>query len=244
MSARGARPAEALFELRDVWAERGGRPVLRDLTLRLEAGATAIQGPSGSGKSTLLRLLNRLADASRGRVLFRGQDVRSLDVLELRRRVGLVPQLPAPLPGSVADNVRAGPALCDRDPDVPACLELAGLDGSYADRDAERLSVGEQQRLMLARALALEPDVLLLDEPTSALDERARAGVERTIRALVDRPGTSTVVVTHDREQAERLARRTVELRDGRLTGPAEERSTGAREDGSAGSLEGRPARS
>jgi putative ABC transport system ATP-binding protein len=198
---------------------RDGRPVLRDLDLEIGPGSTAILGPSGSGKSTLLRLLNRLADPDAGTIRFEGDDVRELDVLELRRRASLVPQLPAPLPGSVEENVRYGPSLCERESDVPRALELAGLNTGYADREAGRLSVGEQQRVMLARALALEPEVLLLDEPTSALDERARAGVERTLRALVERVGVSTVVVTHDRGQAERLASRTVELRDGRVQG-------------------------
>jgi putative ABC transport system ATP-binding protein len=189
--------------------------VLADLSLTLDEGATALLGPSGAGKSTLLRLLNRLADPDSGCVRFRGEDVRSLDPLELRRRACLVPQLPAPLPGSVADNVRYGPSLCGREADVDRCLELAGLDSEYAGREAERLSVGEQQRVMLARALALEPDVLLLDEPTSALDERARAGVEATLARLVSELRVSAVIVTHDRAQAQRLAGRTVELADG-----------------------------
>ena len=193
-------------------AERGGRPVLAGLDLALESGATAVLGPSGSGKSTMLRLLNRLADPSAGAVRYRGRDVRELDPLELRRSVSLVPQLPAPLPGSVAENLHYGPALRGDGVDVPRCLELAGLVPSYANRDAERLSVGEQQRVMLARALALEPDVLLLDEPTSALDERARDGVENTIARLVADLGVSAVIVTHDRAQAERLAERTVRI--------------------------------
>ena len=206
-----------MFELDRVTASRAGRPVLRDVSVRIERGATALLGPSGSGKSTLLRLLNRLADPDSGSLRVRGRDVLELDVLDLRRRVGLVPQLPAPQPGTVAENVRAGPRLCGREADVPEALRLAGLDPAYTERDAERLSVGEQQRLMLARALALEPEVLLLDEPTSALDEQARSGVERTIGSLVERPGTSTVLVTHDRAQAERLSERTIEVRDGRL---------------------------
>jgi putative ABC transport system ATP-binding protein len=182
--------------------------VLRELSLVIEPGATAILGPSGSGKSTLLRLLNRLADADEGVVRFHGDDLRELDPLELRRRAVLVPQLPAPVPGSVADNVRFGPALRGVDVDPLGPLDQAGLDSSYAERDAGRLSVGEQQRVMLARALALDPEVLLLDEPTAALDERTKDGVERTLAEL----RCSTVLVTHERAQAERLARRVVEL--------------------------------
>jgi putative ABC transport system ATP-binding protein len=191
--------------------------VLRGLDLRLGEGATALLGPSGSGKSTLLRLLNRLADPDAGSVRFKGEDVRSLDPLELRRRAVLVPQLPAPLPGTVGENVRYGPRLCGREvaPAVP--LELAGLSPEYAEREASRLSVGEQQRVMLARALALDPEALLLDEPTSALDEQTRDGVERTLRELEGRAGLSMLIVTHDREQAERLARKIVRIRDGRI---------------------------
>jgi putative ABC transport system ATP-binding protein len=183
--------------------------VLTRLDLAIEAGTTAILGPSGSGKSTLLRLLNRLADPDEGTVRFHGEDLRSLDPLALRRRAVLVPQLPAPVAGTVADNVRYGPRLQGREIDVDEPLRMAGLDGTFAERDAERLSVGEQQRVMLARALALEPEVLLLDEPTAALDERAKEGVERTLREL---SGVSLVVVTHERAQAERLAQRIVEL--------------------------------
>jgi ABC-type sulfate/molybdate transport systems ATPase subunit len=108
----------------------------------------------------------------------------------------------------VADNVAYGPGLVGREVDARRPLAQAGLDESYADRDAGRLSVGEQQRVMLARALALEPEVLLLDEPTAALDERTKDGVERTLAALP----FSMILVTHDRGQAERLASRVVEL--------------------------------
>jgi putative ABC transport system ATP-binding protein len=191
--------------------------VLRDLRLEIGQGSTAVQGPSGSGKSTLLRLLNRLADPDTGTVCFEGHDVRSLDPLELRRRAVLVPQLPAPLPGSVVDNVRYGPALCGREVDPVRPLELAGLSSAYADREAQRLSVGEQQRVMLARALALDPEVLLLDEPTSALDEQARDGVERTLLDLEGQAGLSMLIVTHDRAQAERLAGKVVHINEGKV---------------------------
>lgn len=189
--------------------------MLHDVSATISDGATALLGPSGSGKSSLLRLLNRLSDPDSGTIAFEGEDVRTLDVLDLRRRAALVPQLPAPLPGTVADNVRYGPSLVDRDADVESCLGRAGLDAAYAEREAGELSVGEQQRVMLARALALDPEVLLLDEPTSALDETARDGVERTLAELA-RAGVAMVLVTHDRGQAERIASEVVELREGR----------------------------
>ena len=202
-----------LFELERVDYSRDGRRVLAGLSARVPEGVTCVAGPSGSGKSTLLRLLNRLADPSAGRVTLHGVDVREREVLALRREVCLVPQLPALLPGTVADNVRYGPELCGNEADVPHSLELAGLGRCYAEREAGRLSVGEQQRVMLARALALEPEVLLLDEPTSALDSRTEAGVEATLMRLVHEHGVSVVVVTHDSGQARRLARRTIDLR-------------------------------
>jgi len=201
-----------LFSLRGVTASRGGRPVLRDLDLDIEEGATAIVGPSGAGKSTLLRLLNRLADPDEGTIDYRGTPLRDRDVLALRREVALVPQLPALHEGSVADNVAFGPRLASREADVDQALTLAGLDDGFAERDAAGLSVGEQQRVMLARSLALEPSVLLLDEPTSALDEAARDAIEATLAHLRERLDVSIVVVTHDPGQARRLAERVVKV--------------------------------
>ena len=206
-----------LFELERVSLRRGGEPVLVELSARFPEGVSAIVGPSGSGKSTLLRLLDRLSDPDRGVVRFRGTDTRELDPLQLRREVALVPQLPALLDGTVADNIGFAAGLSDRDPDLDRLLGLAGLEASFADRDVERLSVGEQQRTMIARALATEPDVLLLDEPTSALDEHARDSVERTVVDLHRKLGNSIVIVTHDPEQARRLAEWVVRIDAGRL---------------------------
>lgn len=189
---------------------RAGMRVLDDVSLTIEPGATALLGPSGSGKSTILRLLNRLADPDEGVVRLDGDDVREIDVLALRRRAVLVPQLPAPLPGTVAENVEYGPGLLGESVDPVPLLERAGLAASYAGREASQLSVGEQQRVMLARALALDPEVLLLDEPTSALDEAARDEIERTLLALRER--VSIVLVTHDPAQAERLTTSTVRI--------------------------------
>ena len=115
--------------------------------------------------------------------------MRERDPLALRREVSLVPQLPALIEGTVHDNVAYGPRLAGHSFDARSCLELAGLDPAFEDRDASKLSVGEQQRVMLARALALEPRVLLLDEPTSALDQTARDAVEATLRRLRARTG-------------------------------------------------------
>jgi putative ABC transport system ATP-binding protein len=214
-----------LFELENVSYSRAGKLVLRDLDARLPVGASSVVGPSGSGKSTLLRLLNRLADPDEGRVVYEGTDVRERDPLELRREVSLVPQLPALIDGTVHDNVAYGPRLAGHSFDARSCLELAGLDPDFEDRDAAKLSVGEQQRVMLARALALEPRVLLLDEPTSALDRAARDAVEATLQGLRARTSISTVVVTHDMDQARRLAEYVVRLESGRVTaqGPIDE---------------------
>ena len=214
-----------LFELEDVTYSRDGNVVLADVRTRLPVGASSLLGPSGSGKSTLLRLLNRLADPDAGRVLYEGRDVREYDPLALRREVSLVPQLPALIEGTVHDNVAYGPRLAGRSFDARSCLELAGLDPAFEDRDASKLSVGEQQRVMLARALALEPRVLLLDEPTSALDQAARDAVEGTLLRLRVRTAISLVVVTHDIAQARRLADFVVRIDSGRVIaqGPAAE---------------------
>jgi putative ABC transport system ATP-binding protein len=214
-----------LFELQDISLHRAGKRVLTELTAELPEGASCVAGPSGCGKSTLLRLLNRLSDPEAGTVRYRGEDVRTHDVLELRREVCLVPQLPALLEGTVADNVRFAAGCAQREPEVGRLLELAGLEPTYADRDADRLSVGEQQRVMFARALALEPSVLLLDEPTSALDEERRDAVERTLLDLRSRLDISLVLVTHDLAQARRMADWVVRMDAGRMVeqGPVRE---------------------
>ena len=214
-----------LFELDGVTLKRGSNTVLENVSCALPEGAVCVAGPSGCGKSSLLRLLNRLADPASGTVRYRGGDVRERDPLALRREVSLVPQLPALLEGTVADNLRYAAALNGGSADAARLLRLAGLDASFADRDAGRLSVGEQQRAMLARALAVDPGVLLLDEPTSALDENARDAVESTLRDLRDKLGLSIVLVTHDLGQARRMADWVVRLDDGSVAaqGPVEE---------------------
>jgi putative ABC transport system ATP-binding protein len=208
-----------LFELREAGLVRAGRVVLDAVSAEIPAGATAIVGPSGAGKSTLLRLLNRLADPDRGEVSYRGRPLASYEPLALRREVALVPQLPALLPGTVAANLAYAARLAGEELDTGRCLRLAGLGTEFAERDVARLSVGEQQRAMLARALAQRPAVLLLDEPTSALDPAARDAIEAALAELRRELEISLVLVSHDPAQARRLADWVVRLEAGRVAG-------------------------
>ncbi|HKG35112.1 MAG TPA: ATP-binding cassette domain-containing protein [Solirubrobacterales bacterium] len=206
-----------LFSLHDVSLRRGGRDVLSGVSADLPDGTTAVVGPSGAGKSTLLRLLNRLADPGEGEILYRERPLAERDPLALRREVALVPQLPALLPGTAEENLAFAARLAGRDLDVADCLGHAGLASSFADRVVGQLSVGEQQRVMLARALAQSPSVLLLDEPTAALDQETRDAVERTLRRLREELGLSLVLVSHDPVQALRLGDWVVRLEAGRV---------------------------
>ena len=217
-----------LFALRDVSLARAGRRVLDSVTAEIAPGATAVVGPSGSGKSTLLRLLNRLADPDEGEIAYRDRPLSHYDPLALRREVALAPQLPALLDGTVESNLRYAAQLAGEELESERCLALAGLAPAYARRDVGELSVGEQQRAMLARALAQRPRVLLLDEPTSALDPAARDEVEAALQRLRRELDISLIVVTHDPEQARRLANRALRLETGRVvaSGPLEEALT------------------
>jgi len=208
-----------LFELREVGLRRGGRTVLDSVSAAIPEGSTAIVGPSGAGKSTLLRLLNRLADPDRGTVAYRGRQLDSYDPLALRREVALVPQLPALLPGTVESNFRYAAGLAGEPLEAERTLALAGLDPGFAERDVAKLSVGEQQRTMLGRALAQRPRVLLLDEPTSALDPAARDAIEAALTELRRELEISVVLVSHDPEQARRLGDWVLRLEAGRVVG-------------------------
>jgi putative ABC transport system ATP-binding protein len=214
-----------LFELNKVGLSRGDRRVLDSLSASMPAGTTAIVGPSGAGKSTLLRLLNRLADPDTGTIAYQGRPLPGYDPLKLRREVSLVPQLPALLEGTVESNLVYAAGLAGKSLDAERCLRLAGLRADFADRHVGRLSVGEQQRAMLARALAQEPAVLLLDEPTSALDHASRDAVEATLAELRRELEISIVLVSHDPEQARRLGEWVVRMEDGRIveSGPLTE---------------------
>lgn len=209
-------PAPELFTLDAVGFEVDGRAILHSVSDHIHQGhVTAVVGPSGSGKSTLLRMLNRLEEPTSGRVLFHGVPLPDLDVRELRRRVGMVAQRPAMLTARVEHEVRVGaPALTDAE--VDALLDRVSLGHLERTHHPDDLSGGEQQRLALARALAVEPEVLLLDEPTSALDRKAAAAVDDVIGGLAS-AGLSVVLVSHDLQRAAALTDDALVLDAGRL---------------------------
>jgi ABC-type methionine transport system ATPase subunit len=180
---------------------------------------TAVVGPSGAGKSTLLRAINRLIEPTAGEVYLNGEPTSRMDPLGLRRRVGMVFQLPAFFGATVEEATLYGARLAERDAEVGRLLEMVGLEVSFLGRAPQALSVGEQQRVSIARALALEPEALLMDEPTSALDEAARRRIEELIRELNASLGLTIVVVSHDLAQVERVADRAVVLAAGRSEG-------------------------
>jgi len=180
---------------------------------------TAVVGPSGAGKSTLLRAINRLVEPTAGEVYLDGEPTSAMSPLELRRRVGMVFQLPALFGATVEEATLYGARLAGRSADAGRLLEMAGLDASFKGKAPQSLSVGEQQRVSIARALALGPEVLLMDEPTSALDEAARRRIEELVRELNASLGLTIVLVSHDLDQVERVADRVVLLVGGRSEG-------------------------
>ncbi|MEP7054265.1 MAG: ATP-binding cassette domain-containing protein [Actinomycetota bacterium] len=216
----------ALFELAGVATTRGvGEAHVHPLSAVSatipSGGITVVVGPSGAGKSTLLRLLNRMEEPTSGVVSLRGRALPMYDVLALRREVGLLLQVPTPFPGTVLDNLRtAAPHLSEAD--ASGLLERVMLSPSMLSRDSLSLSGGEAQRMCLARALTLSPDVLLLDEPTSALDPFATAAVaEVVVRLVAD--GMSAVWVCHDQPLARRVGTHALVLYGGTVVeqGPA-----------------------
>lgn len=187
-----------------------------DLSIQPEEICT-ILGPSGSGKSTLLRLINRLEDVSSGSICLDGIDINELEVLNLRRRVSLVFQVPVMFDGTVENNLRFGLKLSSEDSDeqMKKSLNLVGLDFGFLKRDSQELSIGERQRVSLARTLMHKPEVLLLDEPTSALDPTATLQIEKLVKDLNRELKLTILYVTHNLPQAQRLGHRCVILIDG-----------------------------
>ncbi|MGI6590454.1 MAG: phosphate ABC transporter ATP-binding protein PstB [Eggerthellaceae bacterium] len=213
------------FTLEDVSVTYGTETAVAKVTSTIEAGkVTALIGPSGCGKSTLLRCFNRMNDmlgnaTVGGAIALDGEDIHkgSIDPVELRMRVGMVFQQPAVFPFSVYDNIAYGPRLRgvkrkgDLDSIIEKSLRKSALWDEVKDdlkHDARGLSGGQQQRLCIARALATDPEVLLMDEPCSALDPISTNQVEQTIRELAG--GMTIVIVTHNMQQATRVSDNTM----------------------------------
>jgi phosphate transport system ATP-binding protein len=218
----------------------GSQQVLRDITIDIpDKKIIVIIGPSGCGKTTLLRSFNRLIDTTEGvkvsgKVLVDGEDIFNpkVEVTRIRKKMGLLSQHPYPLPMSIYDNIAYGPKIHGArdkktlDAIVENYLKVSSLWDEVKDRlhsPASRLSVGQQQRLCLARGLAVEPEIILADEPTSALDPKSSRRIEKTFIRLKEQ--YTFIIVTHILRQAKRLADYVLFLYLGELIehGPANE---------------------
>lgn len=219
MAAVGVEFAKVSYTL------AGGRSLLRDISLRLEAGTTtALLGRSGSGKTTLLRMVNGLVVPTTGEVRVGGQSTGAYDAVALRRSIGYVIQETGLFPHmTVERNVgmslelagRSRAAISARAAEV---LKLVGMDfAEFRERYPWQLSGGQRQRVGLARALAMEPEALLMDEPFGALDPLTRAEMQTMLRGLLQRVGKTVLLVTHDLDEALYLAQRVVFLADGEV---------------------------
>jgi osmoprotectant transport system ATP-binding protein len=208
----------------------GGVAVVDDVTMKVESGEfVAFVGPSGAGKSTLIRMVNALVRPDRGRILFDGEDVASADPVALRRRFGYAIQSTGLFPHwTVARNVATVPHLlgwprrriADRVDELLTMVELPP--GEYRDRYPAELSGGQQQRVGVARALAADPHALLMDEPFGALDAVTRAALQTQMAEIHQATGKTVLMVTHDVDEAIRLASRIAVMEGGRLVQYAE----------------------
>jgi len=211
-----------VFSIQNMNFYYGAKPALMNISMDvLPNKVTALIGPSGCGKSTFLRCLNRMNDTIsgtriEGKILLHGQDIYApdMDVVDLRQRVGMVFQKPNPFPQSIYDNVAFGPRVLGINADktsleenIQRSLESAALWDEVKDKlrdDAMSLSLGEQQRLCIARVLAIQPEVILMDESTSALDPIATLRIEELIAELKEK--YTIVIVTHNMQQAARVS--------------------------------------
>ncbi len=200
---------------------RGGAAVLRDISLDVAEGELLVViGPSGSGKSSLLRCLNRLNDIDAGSIHLDGRSIYDMPVTALRRQVGMMFQKTAAFEGTVADNIAFGARLEGETLSRAAILDLmaqVSLEAALIDKPAAELSGGQEQRLAIARALALNPSLLLLDEPTSSLDPIATNHVEAALMRLREGSKLTMIWVSHAIEQARRVGSRVLLLDGGRV---------------------------
>jgi osmoprotectant transport system ATP-binding protein len=236
MPTVGVEFAKVSYTLPAGAGKQAGRALLRDVSLKFEAGTTtALLGRSGSGKTTLLRMVNKLVEPTTGQVLVAGKNVGEGDFVALRRSIGYVIQESGLFPHMTIER-NAGMALelagrprAEIAARVREVLGLAGLEyEEFRGRYPWELSGGQRQRVGLARALATDPEVLLMDEPFGALDPLTRAEMQTMVRELLKRVGKTVILVTHDLEEALYLAKRVVFLSEGAVVAdmPAEEVSS------------------
>jgi osmoprotectant transport system ATP-binding protein len=214
-----------VIELRDVGKSFGATRAVDGVSLAIERGEFVVLiGASGSGKSTLLKMINRMVEHDRGMVLFKGEEIRSFKLEDIRRRMGYAIQSIGLFPHwSVARNIATVPELLGWAPAridarIDELLTLLGLaPAQYRQRYPHQLSGGQQQRVGVARALAADPELLLMDEPFGALDPITRAALQQELTRIHQASGKTIVLVTHDIEEALRLATRIVLLDQGRI---------------------------
>ena len=211
-----------MLTLDSVWKSAPDQPqtyILRDCTYTFEAERIyAILGTSGVGKTTLLRTLNNLAPVDKGRILLRDRDIATLHPGEVRRSVSILFQTPAFVGLTVAENLAFARRFSrGNEVDFNTLLERVHLDPSFLDRPVANLSVGQQQRVCLARTLVTRPEVLLLDEPTSALDDNTAGRILELIGEISGMEKLLTIFVTHRRSHARKLGQVVLELADGKL---------------------------
>ncbi len=202
------------------------RNIIRVQELSIAAGeTTCVLGESGSGKTTLLKLLNHMIDYEQGTITYRGQELKNLNAVSLRREVILLPQVPVIFPGTIKDNLLIGLIFAGKEPAddsrLLAELQKVGLQKEL-DSDADPLSGGEKQRLALARAMLMEPKVLLLDEPTSALDEEIEHKIITYINDYLACGGNTLILVTHATRLATEMADKIVTIKNGIVTAAGE----------------------
>jgi osmoprotectant transport system ATP-binding protein len=226
LSQDGASEAGAVLQARDLSKTyAGGVDAVRAVSFEVGRGQLVVlAGESGCGKTTTLKLVNRLEEPTGGEIAYEGENVRALDPVELRRRIGWVMQGDGLFPHyTVAQNIAVTPRLLGWDsPDITErtaeLLDMVRLDpDEYADRMPDELSGGQRQRVGFARALAGRPDLILMDEPFSALDPITRDHLQRDFKALQDQLGFSALMVTHDMAEALILADVILVMRDGAI---------------------------
>jgi tungstate transport system ATP-binding protein len=219
---REANGVTALLQISDLLVRRDGRTVLEINSLSVEAGEVmAVVGPNGAGKSTLFLALARLLKPDRGRISFKGRDMDSFRDLDYRRQLALVLQEPLLMDMSVYENAALGLKFRRRskaeiEERVTHWLDRLGV-AHLAHRPARKLSGGEAQRISLARAFVLQPDLLLLDEPFTALDAPTRLRLLEDLKSVLTETKMTTIFITHDLKEALKLATRMAVILDGRI---------------------------